>query len=79
MLWLLSMLSQEARDNLKEYFKSYKAFKHSGQEISKGKDSIRTTDAVRISNKEDKLLDQRRMIEEFKNRFKGADEHLKVI
>ena len=79
MLWLLSMLSQEARDNLKEYFKSYKAFKHSGQEISKGKDSIRTTDAVRISNKEDKLLDQKRMIEEFKNRFKGADEHLKVI
>ena len=79
MLWLLSMLSQEARDNLKEYFKSYKAFKHSGQEISKGKDSIRRTDAVRISNKEDKLLDQKRMIEEFKNRFKGADEHLKVI
>jgi len=79
MLWLLSMLSQEARDNLKEYFKSYKAFKHSGQELAKGKDSIRQTDAVRISNKKEKLLDQKRMIEEFKNRFKGADEHLKVI
>ena len=26
MLWLLSMLSQESRDNLKEYFKSYKAY-----------------------------------------------------
>ena len=78
MLWLLSMLSQEARDNLKEYFKSYKAFKHSGQEISKGKDSIRTTDAVRISQ-ESKKLDQKRMIEEFKNQFKGADEHLKVV
>ena len=79
MLWLLSMLSQDARDNLKEYFKSYKAFKHTGEEIKKGRDSVAVTDSVRTSNIQNKLLNQKRMIEEFKNRFKGADEHLKVI
>ena len=73
MLWLLSMLSQESRDNLKEYFKSYKAFKHSGQEV------VKAMDSPRRSNKEEKKLNQKRMIEEFKKKFKGADEHLKVI
>ena len=73
MLWLLSMLSQESRDNLKEYFKSYKAFKHSGQEV------VKAMDSPRRSEKDEKRIEQKRMIEEFKKKFKGADEHLKVI
>tara|TARA_B100001142_G_scaffold54779_1_gene53193 strand:- start:897 stop:2795 length:1899 start_codon:yes stop_codon:yes gene_type:complete len=70
MLWLLSMLSQESRDNLKEYFKSYKAFKHTGKTDKKSSDSIKQADT-------DSLNDVR-MVEEIKKRFQGADEHLKV-
>lgn len=73
MMWLVSQLSQESRDNLKDYFDSYKAFKHSGKEIAD------TGDSVRSSSLKDKVLAQKRMIEEFKNRFKGSDEHFKVV
>jgi chemotaxis protein MotB len=70
MLWLLSMLSQESRDNLKEYFKSYKAFKHTGKTDKKSSDSIKQADT--------NSLNDVRMVEEIKKRFQGADEHLKV-
>jgi chemotaxis protein MotB len=70
MLWLLSMLSQESRDNLKEYFKSYKAFKHTGKQDIKSSDSIKQADS--------NSLNDVRMVEEIKKRFQGADEHLKV-
>ena len=70
MLWLLSMLSQESRDNLKEYFKSYKAFKHTGKQDVKSSDSVKSAD----SNSLNDVL----MVEEIKKRFQGADEHLKV-
>lgn len=73
MMWLVSQLSQESRDNLKDYFESYKAFKHSGKEIADAADSVRS------SNVKDKVLAQKQMIEEFKNRFKGSDEHFKVV
>jgi chemotaxis protein MotB len=73
MMWLVSQLSQESRDNLKDYFESYKAFKHSGEEIADAADSVRS------SNVKDKVLAQKQMIEEFKNRFKGSDEHFKVV
>ena len=73
MMWLVSQLSQESRDNLKDYFDSYKAFKHSGKEIADAADSVRS------SNVKDKVLAQKQMIEEFKNRFKGSDEHFKVV
>jgi chemotaxis protein MotB len=73
MMWLVSQLSQESRDNLKDYFASYKAFKHSGKEIADAADSVRS------SNVKDKVLAQKQMIEEFKNRFKGSDEHFKVV
>lgn len=70
MLWLLSMLSQESRDNLKEYFKSYKAFKHTGKQDVKSSDSIKSADSDSLN---DVIL-----VEEIKKRFQGADEHLKV-
>ena len=70
MLWLLSMLSQESRDNLKEYFKSYKAFKHTGKQDIKSSDSIKAADSDSLN---DVIL-----VEEIKKRFQGADEHLKV-
>ena len=70
MLWLLSMLSQESRDNLKEYFKSYKAFKHTGKQDNKSSDSLKQADS--------NSLNDTRMVEELKKKFKGADEHLKV-
>ena len=70
MLWLLSMLSQESRDNLKEYFKSYKAFKHTGKQDIKSSDSIKSADSDSLN---DVIL-----VEEIKKRFQGADEHLKV-
>ena len=70
MLWLLSMLSQESRDNLKEYFKSYKAFKHTGKQDAKSSDSIKQADTS--------SLNDARMIEELKKKFEGADDHLKV-
>ena len=70
MLWLLSMLSQESRDNLKEYFKSYKAFKHTGKTDKKSSDSVKQADT--------NSLNDVRMVEEIKKRFQGADEHLKV-
>ena len=70
MLWLLSMLSQESRDNLKEYFKSYKAFKHTGKQDSKSSDSVKQADSSSLNDV--------RMVEELKKRFQGADEHLKV-
>ena len=70
MLWLLSMLSQESRDNLKEYFKSYKAFKHTGKTDKKSSDSIKQADSSSLNDV--------RMVEEIKKRFQGADEHLKV-
>jgi chemotaxis protein MotB len=70
MLWLLSMLSQESRDNLKEYFKSYKAFKHTGKQDVKSSDSIKAADSDSLN---DVIL-----VEEIKKRFQGADEHLKV-
>ena len=70
MLWLLSMLSQESRDNLKEYFKSYKAFKHTGKQDAKSSDSIKQADTS--------SLNDARMVEELKKKFEGADDHLKV-
>ena len=70
MLWLLSMLSQESRDNLKEYFKSYKAFKHTGKTDKKSSDSVKQADSSSLNDV--------RMVEEIKKRFQGADEHLKV-
>ena len=70
MLWLLSMLSQESRDNLKEYFKSYKAFKHTGKQAAKSSDSIKQADTS--------SLNDARMVEELKKKFEGADDHLKV-
>ena len=70
MLWLLSMLSQESRDNLKEYFKSYKAFKHTGKQDTKSSDSIKQADTS--------SLNDARMVEELKKKFEGADDHLKV-
>ena len=70
MLWLLSMLSQESRDNLKEYFKSYKAFKHTGKQDNKSSDSLKQADS--------NSLNDTRMVEELKKKCKGADEHLKV-
>ena len=70
MLWLLSMLSQESRDNLKEYFKSYKAFKHTGKQDIKSSDSVKSADSDSLN---DVIL-----VEEIKKRFQGADEHLKV-
>ena len=70
MLWLLSMLSQESRDNLKEYFKSYKAFKHTGKQDTKSADSIKQADSSSLNDV--------RLVEEIKKRFQGADEHLKV-
>ena len=70
MLWLLSMLSQESRDNLKEYFKSYKAFKHTGKQDAKNSDSIKQADTS--------SLNDARMVEELKKKFEGADDHLKV-
>ena len=70
MLWLLSMLSQESRDNLKEYFKSYKAFKHTGKQDIKSSDSVKSADKDSLN---DVIL-----VEEIKKRFQGADEHLKV-
>jgi chemotaxis protein MotB len=70
MLWLLSMLSQESRDNLKEYFKSYKAFKHTGKQDIKSSDAVKKADSH--------SLNDARMVEEIKKRFQGADEHLKV-
>ena len=70
MLWLLSMLFQESRDNLKEYFKSYKAFKHTGKQDVKSSDSIKAADSDSLN---DVIL-----VEEIKKRFQGADEHLKV-
>ena len=70
MLWLISMLSQESRDNLKEYFKSYKAFKHTGKTDKKSSDSVKQADT--------NSLNDVRLVEEIKKRFQGADEHLKV-
>ena len=70
MLWLISMLSQESRDNLKEYFKSYKAFKHTGKQDIKSSDSVKSADSDSLN---DVIL-----VEEIKKRFQGADEHLKV-
>jgi len=70
MLWLLSMLSQESRDNLKEYFKSYKAFKHTGKQDIKSSDSVKSADSDSLN---DAIL-----VEEIKKRFQGSDEHLKV-
>ena len=70
MLWLLSMLSQESRDNLKEYFKSYKAFKHTGKQDAKSSDSIKQADTSSLNDS--------RMVEELKKKFEGADDHLKV-
>ncbi|MZG31484.1 MAG: response regulator [Nitrospinae bacterium] len=72
LMWLLSQLSQESRDNLQEYFQSYKAFVHSGDEKVVGSDSVRSADL------KDKNF-QERLIEEYKNRFSGSDEHLKVV
>jgi chemotaxis protein MotB len=70
MLWLLSMLSQDSRDNLKEYFKSYKAFKHTGKQDVKSSDSVKSADSDSLND----VL----MVEEIKKRFQGADEHLRV-
>jgi chemotaxis protein MotB len=70
MLWLLSMLSQDSRDNLKEYFKNYKAFKHTGKQDVKSSDSIKQADSDSLND----VL----MVEEIKKRFQGADEHLRV-
>ncbi|MZH05653.1 MAG: response regulator [Nitrospinae bacterium] len=72
LMWLLSQLSQESRDNLQEYFKSYKAFNHSGIEQKVAADSVRSADFM------DKNF-QERLIEEYKNRFSGLDEHMKVV
>ena len=71
LMWLLSQLSQESRDNLKEYFQSYKAFKHSGTNNP-------VADSVRHSEMKDKK-ENKNIIEEFKNRFQGMDEQLRVI
>jgi len=70
MLWLLSMLSQDSRDNLKEYFINYKAFKHTGKQDAKSSDSLSQADSSSLND----LL----MVEELKKRFQGADEHLRV-
>ncbi|MZG31445.1 MAG: OmpA family protein [Nitrospinae bacterium] len=72
LMWLLSQLSQESRDNLQQYFQSYKAFIHSGEEKVEASDSVRSADL------KDKNF-QKRLIEEYKNRFAGSDEHLKVM
>ena len=64
------MLSQDSRDNLKEYFKNYKAFKHTGKQDIKNSDSIKQADSSSLNDV--------RMVEELKKRFEGADEHLKV-
>ena len=86
LMWLLSQLSQNAKDNLVEYFKSYKVFSHTGKAIPKFKQENYKSDSEDnyltyyqdVSQTEKNKDKKAEYIKEFKERYKGSDEHLSI-
>jgi chemotaxis protein MotB len=86
LMWLLSQLSENAKDNLVEYFKNYKVFSHTGQAAPKfHQENFKSdsqdnylTEHQEVSQTEKNKDNKAEIIKEFKERYKGSDEHLSV-
>jgi chemotaxis protein MotB len=86
LMWLLSQLSENAKDNLVEYFKNYKVFSHTGKAIPKFKqenynsdfEDNYLTDYQEVSQTEKNKDKKAEYIKEFKERYKGSEEHLSI-
>jgi len=86
LMWLLSTLSQNSKDNLVEYFKNFKVYSHTGKAIPKFKQENYKSDSQdnylselqEVSQTEKNEDNKAEIIKEFKERYKGSDEHLSV-
>ena len=86
LMWLLSQLSQNSKDNLVEYFKNYKVFEHTGKAIPKFRQEtykrdekpIYVEEYQEVSQSEKDKLKKAEFIKEFKQRYKGSEEHVSV-